>query len=498
MKYILALDQGTSSSRAVIFDENLSVSAVAQEELSIVYPHSGWVEQDPNSILGSQIRVAKHALQICGKASNDIAGIGIANQRETTIIWNRETGKPIYNAIVWQDRRTVEACDLIREEGLSEIIKAKTGLIIDPYFSATKIHWILDNVPGARKDAEAGLLAFGNVDSWLLWNLTDGYIHATDITNASRTMLSNIHTGDWDSELLEIFQVPRQLLPDIKPSSYVFANARQKVLGTSAPIGGISGDQQAALFGQACTSPGLVKTTYGTGSFVLMHTGRTPVISTKGCLTTVSCQITANITYALEGSVFTAGSVVQWLRDQLGFINSSPEVENLANTVPDSGGVYLVPAFTGLGTPHWDPYARGLIIGLTRATTKAHIARAALDSIAHQTADVVQTMVAESGIPINAMKVDGGASSNNLLMQIQSDILGATLSRPKNIESTALGAAGLAGLSIGWWKDVTELENLQTINHIFTPGMDPNLVNQFRSTWIRAVELSKGWAEHNR
>ena len=498
MKYILALDQGTSSSRAVLFDKDLSVSAITQEDLFPVHPHSGWVEHDPNAILTSQIRVAQSALQVCGAASSDIAGIGIANQRETTIIWNRETGEPIYNAIVWQDRRTAEFCSLIQEEGLTEIIKSKTGLIVDPYFSATKIQWILDNVPAARKDAEAGRLAFGNVDSWLLWNLTDGNVHATDITNASRTMLANIHTGDWDSELLEIFQVPRQLLPDIKPSSYVFANSRREFLGTSTPISGIAGDQQAALFGQACTSPGFAKTTYGTGSFVLMNTGGTPITSTRGCLTTVSCQITNDITYALEGSVFTAGSVIQWLRDQLGLIDSSPEVESLANMVPDSGGVYLVPAFTGLGTPYWDPYARGLIIGLTSTTTKAHIARAALDSIAHQTADVVQIMATESGFPIKEMRVDGGASSNNLLMQIQSDILGATLSRPKIIESTALGAAGLAGLSIGWWKDLNELEKLQTTDQLFTPGMDPKLVDQIRATWIKAVGRSKGWAEHNR
>ena len=495
MKYILALDQGTSSSRAVIFDQELSVIAASQEELNLRYPQRAWVEIDPYEILNTQIRVGISALASCGAKGTDIAGLGIANQRETTVIWKRETGEPIYNAIAWQDRRTSAFCSHIKDQGLSETIKSKTGLIIDPYFSATKINWILTNVPGAQKDAESGLLAFGCVDSWLLWNLTDGNIHATDVTNASRTMLFNIHTGDWDSDLLEIFQVPRQLLPDVKPSSYIFAHSQKEILGASVPISGIAGDQQAALFGQSCTRPGLVKATYGTGAFVLMYTGATPVTSTKGCLTTVSCQLTDQLTYALEGSVFTAGSVIQWLRDQLGFIDSSQEVELLANTVPDSDGVYLVPAFTGLGTPHWDPYARGLIIGLTSTTNRGHIARAALDSIAYQTADVVQTMVEESGLPINDMRVDGGASSNNLLMQIQSDIMMADLSRPKITETTALGAAGLAGLSVGYWKNLIELENLKTTERTFIPRLDSDAVAQVRDRWDQAVERAKGWAE---
>jgi len=495
MKYILALDQGTSSSRAVIFDHELSVVAECQEELNLIYPQQAWVEIDPYEILNTQVRVGTNALESCGAIGTDIAGLGIANQRETTVIWNRETGEPIYNAIAWQDRRTSAFCSQIRDQGLSETIKSKTGLIIDPYFSATKINWLLTNVPGAQKDAESGLLAFGCVDSWLLWNLTDGNIHATDVTNASRTMLFNIHTGDWDSDLLEIFQVPRQLLPDVKPSSYIFAHSQKEILGASVPISGIAGDQQAALFGQSCTKPGLVKATYGTGAFVLMYTGATPVTSTKGCLTTVSCQLTDQLTYALEGSVFTAGSVIQWLRDQLGFIDSSQEVELLANTVPDSDGVYLVPAFTGLGTPHWDPYARGLIIGLTSTTNRGHIARAALDSIAYQTADVVQTMVEASGLPISDIRVDGGASSNNLLMQIQSDIMGAALSRPKITETTALGAAGLAGLSVGYWKHLIELENLKTTERTFIPRLDSDAVAQVRDRWAQAVERSKGWAE---
>ena len=495
MKYILALDQGTSSSRAVIFDQELSVIAASQEELNLRYPQRAWVEIDPYEILNTQIRVGISALASCGAKGTDIAGLGIANQRETTVIWKRETGEPIYNAIAWQDRRTSEFCSQIKDQGLSETIKSKTGLIIDPYFSATKINWILTNVPGAQKDAESGLLAFGCVDSWLLWNLTDGNIHATDVTNASRTMLFNIHTGDWDSDLLEIFQVPRQLLPDVKPSSYIFAHSQKEILGASVPISGIAGDQQAALFGQSCTRPGLVKATYGTGAFVLMYTGATPVTSTKGCLTTVSCQLADQLTYALEGSVFTAGSVIQWLRDQLGFIDSSQEVELLANTVPDSDGVYLVPAFTGLGTPHWDPYARGLIIGLTSTTNRGHIARAALDSIAYQTADVVQTMVEESGLPINDIRVDGGASSNNLLMQIQSDIMMADLSRPKITETTALGAAGLAGLSVGYWKNLIELENLKTTERTFIPRLDSDAVAQVRDRWDQAVERAKGWAE---
>ena len=495
MKYILALDQGTSSSRAVIFDQELSVIAESQEELNLRYPQRAWVEIDPYEILNTQIRVGLNALASCGAKGTDIAGLGIANQRETTVIWKRETGEPIYNAIAWQDRRTSAFCSHIKDQGLSETIKSKTGLIIDPYFSATKINWILTNVPGAQKDAESGLLAFGCVDSWLLWNLTDGNIHATDVTNASRTMLFNIHTGDWDSDLLEIFQVPRQLLPDVKPSSYIFAHSQKEILGASVPISGIAGDQQAALFGQSCTRPGLVKATYGTGAFVLMYTGATPVTSTKGCLTTVSCQLADQLTYALEGSVFTAGSVIQWLRDQLGFIDSSQEVELLANTVPDSDGVYLVPAFTGLGTPHWDPYARGLIIGLTSTTNRGHIARAALDSIAYQTADVVQTMVEESGLPINDMRVDGGASSNNLLMQIQSDIMMSDLSRPKITETTALGAAGLAGLSVGYWKNLIELENLKTTERTFIPRLDSDAVAQVRDRWDQAVERAKGWAE---
>ena len=495
MKYILALDQGTSSSRAVIFDHELSVVAECQEELNLIYPQQAWVEIDPYEILNTQFSVGSNALESCGAIGTDIAGLGIANQRETTVIWNRETGEPIYNAIAWQDRRTSAFCSHIKDQGLSETIKSKTGLIIDPYFSATKINWLLTNVPGARKDAESGLLAFGCVDSWLLWNLTDGNIHATDVTNASRTMLFNIHTGDWDSDLLEIFQVPRQLLPDVKPSSYIFAHSQKEILGASVPISGIAGDQQAALFGQSCTRPGLVKATYGTGAFVLMYTGATPVTSTKGCLTTVSCQLTDQLTYALEGSVFTAGSVIQWLRDQLGFIKSSQEVELLANTVPDSDGVYLVPAFTGLGTPHWDPYARGLIIGLTSTTNRGHIARSALDSIAYQTADVVQTMVEESGLPISDIRVDGGASSNNLLMQIQSDIMMAALSRPRITETTALGAAGLAGLSVGYWKHLIELENLKTTERTFIPRLDPDSVAQVRDRWDQAVERSKGWAE---
>ena len=495
MKYILALDQGTSSSRAVIFDHELSVVAECQEELNLIYPQQAWVEIDPYEILNTQIRVGTNALESCGAIGTDIAGLGIANQRETTVIWNRETGEPIYNAIAWQDRRTSAFCSHIKDLGLSETIKSKTGLIIDPYFSATKINWLLTNVPGAQKDAESGLLAFGCVDSWLLWNLTDGNIHATDVTNASRTMLFNIHTGDWDSDLLEIFQVPRQLLPDVKPSSYIFAHSQKEILGASVPISGIAGDQQAALFGQSCTRPGLVKATYGTGAFVLMYTGATPVTSTKGCLTTVSCQLTDQLTYALEGSVFTAGSVIQWLRDQLGFIDSSQEVELLANTVPNSDGVYLVPAFTGLGTPHWDPYARGLIIGITSTTNRGHIARAALDSIAYQTANIVQTMVEESGFPISDIRVDGGASSNNLLMQIQSDIMMAALSRPKITETTALGAAGLAGLSVGYWKHLIELENLKTTERTFIPRLDSDAVAQVRDRWDQAVERSKGWAE---
>jgi len=494
MKYILALDQGTTSSRAIVFNEDTTIHSMAQEELTQIYPRPGWIEHDPHEIWSSQIRVASNALKLGGLSGKDIAAIGVANQRETTVVWDRSTGEPIYNAIVWQDRRTAEQCDQISARGLGPLIKTKTGLVIDPYFSATKLQWILQNIEGSRRSAEAGQLAFGNVDSWLLWNLTGGNLHATDVTNASRTMLANIHTGYWDPELLEIFDVPSSMLPEIGASSHMFGHTRVDLLGASIPIGGLAGDQQAALLGQACTRPGMVKTTYGTGCFVLMYTGESAVASRSDLLTTVACQTNENLTYALEGSIFSGGATVQWLRDGLGLIESSAEVEKLALQAPDSGGLYLVPAFAGLGAPHWDPYARGLMIGLTGGTGKAHLARAVLDSIAHQSVDVVEAMVGDSAIGITEMRVDGGAAANNLLMQTQSDLLGIPVVRPCIAETTALGAAYLAGLSVGYWESPEKAMGLWQRDRDFTPQMEPAKVQIARRDWLRALDKAKGWA----
>ncbi|HSS46930.1 MAG TPA: glycerol kinase GlpK [Burkholderiales bacterium] len=493
MSFILALDQGTTSSRAIVFDHAGVVRAAAQKEFAQHYPQPGWVEQDPNEIWSTQIDVAKEALNRARLAASDIAAIGIANQRETTVVWDRHTGNPICNAIVWQDRRTAEYCDQLKQQGLEPTVSAKTGLLLDPYFSASKMHWILANVPNVRKQAEAGNLAFGTVDSWLIWKLSNGAAHVTDASNASRTLLYNIHTGDWDDKLLAIFGVPRSLLPGVRGSSGVAAET--DLLGGRIAIAGIAGDQQAALFGQCCTAPGMVKNTYGTGCFMLMHTGAQPVHSHNKLLTTVAWRIGNRSEYALEGSVFIAGAVVQWLRDGLGIIKSSSEVEALAASVADNGGVYLVPAFAGLGSPHWDAYARGAIVGLTRGSSAVHIARAALESIAYQVADVLNAMQADSHIKLTGLRVDGGATRNNMLMQFQADVLGVPVVRPKILETTALGVAYLAGLAVDYWKNQQEIVSQWQVERSFEPKMSRDEAQQLLAGWQKALGRAKGWAQ---
>jgi glycerol kinase len=493
MKYILALDQGTTSSRAIIFDHAGQVVATAQREFRQLFPQPGWVEHDPQEIWATQLDAAQRALEQAGLNANDIAGIGITNQRETTVVWERATGKPITNAIVWQDRRTAAACDRLKARGRANLIRRKTGLVVDAYFSATKLEWILRNVPGAKARARAGELAFGTIDSWLAWHLTAGRCHVTDASNASRTMLFNIHTGDWDEELLRLFKVPRALLPTVRASSEVYGETH--LLGGAIPIAGMAGDQQAALFGQVCTRPGLAKNTYGTGCFLLLHTGGKPVLSRNKLLTTVAWRIGSRAEYALEGSVFIAGAVVQWLRDGLGIIQSSGEVESLAAQVPDNGGVYLVPAFSGLGAPHWDAYARGLVVGLTRGSTRAHIARAALEGIAYQTTEVLRAMEKDARVKLRELRVDGGASSNNLLMQFQADVLGVPLVRPQVTETTALGAAYLAGLAVGYWKDLTEIAAQQKLDRRFVPTMKKAERERLLGNWRRALKRATGWAK---
>jgi glycerol kinase len=490
MKYILSLDQGTTSSRAIVFDHYGSVVSVAQQEFRQIFPKPGWVEHDPEEIWLTQARVASEALVKARLMASDIAAIGITNQRETTVVWDRKTGKPVCNAIVWQDRRTADACDKLKKRGLEKTIRKKTGLVIDAYFSATKLQWILQNVPHAMKKAKAGQLAFGTIDSWLVWNLTNGEHHVTDLSNASRTMLCNINTGDWDPDLLKIFGVPRSLLPEIRSSSEVYGETKLPG-GAAVPIAGIAGDQQAALFGQACTSPGMVKNTYGTGCFMLMNTGTKPIASKNKLLTTVAWRIGKRTEYALEGSIFIAGAVVQWLRDGLGIIESSREVEALAALVPDSGGVYLVPAFAGLGAPHWDQYARGLISGLTRGTTRAHLARAALEGIAFQVADVLSAMEADAKIKLKELRVDGGACANNLLMQFQADLLGCPVVRPRVAETTALGAAYLAGLAVGYWKDQKEIALQWQVDRRFAPAIKAATRKNLLAGWNRALERAK-------
>lgn len=491
MKYILSLDQGTTSSRALLFDQHGSISAVAQKEFDQIFPHPGWVEHNPEQIATSQFEVAVEALTKAGSKPADVAALGITNQRETTLVWNRQTGKPVYNAIVWQDRRTAGFCERLRSEGHGPLIQQRTGLLIDSYFSASKIAWILDNVPGARSLAEQGKLAFGTVDTWLIWKLTEGKVHATDASNASRTMLFNIHTGAWDRELLDLLGIPASMMPDVRSSCEVYGRAWINGL-EGIPIAGIAGDQQSALFGQRCTIPGLTKNTYGTGCFMLQNTGQRAVPSSNRLVTTIAWKIGDVTEYALEGSVFVGGAVVQWLRDGLGLIRKSEEVEELAKSVPDNGGVYFVPAFVGLGAPHWDSYARGSIFGLTRGSVSGHIARASLESIAYQVADLLDAMRRDSGDPVKELRVDGGAAANDSLMQFQADILGVPVVRPAVTETTALGAAYLAGLASAFWSANLD-QSAQAANRRFEPKMQPNQAANLRNRWNEAVARSKSW-----
>ncbi len=495
MKTILALDQGTTSSRAIVFDELGAIVKIAQQEFQQFFPHPGWVEHDPEEIWTSQYNVCKKVIADPTVSVESLAALGITNQRETTIVWERANSNPIYNAIVWQDRRTSDYCELLKSEGHNATIREKTGLLLDAYFSASKIHWILENVSGARSKAEAGELAFGTVDSWLVYKLTKGRLHITDASNASRTMLFNIHDGIWDPSLLQLFDIPASILPRVKPSSEVYGESTDDVLGKAIPIAGIAGDQQAALFGQQCTQAGSVKTTYGTGCFMLLNTGTQPAQSLNKLLCTVAWQIGSQLTYALEGSVYTGGAVIQWLRDGLGIIHSAQQSETLAASVTDSDGVILVPAFTGLGAPHWDPYARGTIMGLSRGSNKAHITRAALDSIAFQVADLLDNMEAESNISIGEMRVDGGACANNLLMQIQANVIGRPTLRPVVVETTALGAAYLAGLAVGVWPNINALADNQRIQRKFIPDLDTSQIQVQRTLWDRAVIRSHRWLD---
>ncbi len=484
-KYILALDQGTSSSRAIVFDHEGRICSTAQQEFTQYFPRPGWVEHDPMEIWSSEAAVIAEAISKIGINGLDIAAIGITNQRETTIVWDAETGAPVHHAIVWQDRRTSGFCDSLKERGLTDMIRQKTGLIIDAYFSGTKIKWILDNVPGARERAEAGKLRFGTVDSWLVWQLTRGEVHVTDVSNASRTMLFNINTLDWDAQLLELLDIPASMMPKVCSSSEVYGYTKTTIFAHEVPIAGIAGDQQAALFGQMCTVPGSVKNTYGTGCFLLMNTGEKPILSKNNLLTTVAWKIGDKVNYALEGSIFVGGSVVQWLRDGLGIIRSSSEIEALAASVPDNGGVYFVPALTGMGAPYWDQYAHGVICGITRGTTSAHIARAALEGIAFQTMDIVSAMERDAGVRLAELKVDGGASRNNLMMQFQSDILGASVIRPEVTETTAMGACYLAGLAVGYWSSLEEVKQQWKAERTFSPsGADTAAV---KAGWADAI-----------
>jgi glycerol kinase len=493
-EFILALDQGTTSSRAIVFDRNGIPVASAQKEFTQFYPKPGWVEHDAEEIWSTQAGVAAEALAKAGIESVSIAAIGITNQRETTIVWNRKTGKPVHNAIVWQDRRTADFCDKLKSEGHSSSILKKTGLIIDAYFSATKVRWILDNVKDARRLAEDGQLAFGTIDSWLVWNLTKGKLHITDVSNASRTMLFNIHTLKWDEELLRIFDIPATMFPDVRSSSEIYGNTEGQFV-TSIPIAGIAGDQQAALFGQMCIDPGMVKNTYGTGCFMVMNIGNKPIESKSRLLTTVAWRIGDDTQYALEGSIFIAGAVVQWLRDGLGIIASSNDVEKLAAKVKDSDGVYFVPAFAGLGAPHWNQHARGTLVGITRGSTSAHIARAALDSIAYQTLEVLLAMQKDSGIVIRELRVDGGATVNNQLMQFQADLLQAKVVRPKITETTALGAAYLAGLAVKYWSNISEIKKQWQMERTFSPMIEEKETHSLIKGWHRAVNAAKAWAD---
>ncbi|MBK8657234.1 MAG: glycerol kinase GlpK [Haliscomenobacter sp.] len=495
--YILALDQGTTSSRAVLFDKKGTIVSIAQKEFTQYFPKPGWVEHDPVEIWSAQVGVAAEAMAKQSLGSTDIAAIGITNQRETVVVWNRHTGKPIYNAIVWQDKRTAAYCDELKNQGKTDWIRNKTGLVIDSYFSATKIKWILDHTDGARKQAEAGDLLLGTIDTWLIWNLTQGGLHITDVSNASRTLLFNIQTLEWDEELLDLFTIPRSMLPEVRQSSEVYGETNTPVFSTPIPIAGIAGDQQAALFGQMCTQPGMVKNTYGTGCFMLMHIGEKPIVSRHNLLTTVAWKMNGKTQYALEGSVFIAGAVIQWLRDGLKIIDTSNEVEKLALSVESSDGVYVIPAFAGLGAPHWNQYARGTIFGLTRGSTDAHIARAALESIAYQTMDILKAMEADAGISIRELRVDGGATVNNLLMQFQSDVLNTVTVRPKIIETTVMGAAYLAGLAVGYWKGLEEIQGIWQADVQFHPTRDREKIERGIKGWNKAIEALLCWTNLN-
>lgn len=494
-KYVMALDQGTTSSRCILFNERGLIVGSAQKEFKQIYPKGGWVEHDPMEIWSSQFSVAIEAIAKIGAESIDIASIGITNQRETTVVWDKRTGIPVYNAIVWQCRRTAQYCDELKAQGYDKVIREKTGLLLDAYFSGTKIKWILDNVEGAREKAEDGHLLFGTIDSWLIWNLTKGKVHVTDYSNASRTLLFNIHELKWDEELLELFNIPKEMLPEVKPSSFVYGKTNKVLFGHEIPIAGIAGDQQAALFGQICHEAGTAKNTYGTGCFLLMNTGDKAVSSKNGLLTTIAWGIDDKVEYALEGSIFVAGAAIQWLRDEMRMLKTSADSEDYANEVEDTDGVYLVPAFVGLGAPYWDPYARGTVVGLTRATKKEHFVRATLESLAYQTHDVLKAMQEDSGIELKALKVDGGACSNDFLMQFQSDILNVQVDRPEVIETTALGAAYLAGLAVNYWEDKEEIAKNWAISKSFTPSMEDEKRVSLLDGWHEAVNRSMNWVK---
>jgi glycerol kinase len=494
-RYILSLDQGTTSSRAIIFDKNGTIVATAQKEFTQIFPQPGWVEHDANEIWSTQLGVATEAVLKAGLTIHDIAAIGITNQRETAVVWDRNTHQPICNAIVWQDRRTSAYCDQLKKDGTSQMIRSKTGLVTDAYFSGTKVKWILENIPGARAKAEKGELCFGTIDSWLLWKLTNGKVHATDVSNASRTLLYNIHTLRWDNDLLKLFGIPQSMLPEVKSSSEIYGHTQHLLTAADIPVSGIAGDQQSALFGQMCTQPGMIKNTYGTGCFMLMNTGTKPVDSNNSLLTTIAWKLGNEVQYALEGSVFIAGAVVQWLRDGLHLINTSSEVEALAGSVSDNGGVYMVPAFTGLGAPYWNQHARGIITGITRGTTNAHLARAAVESIAFQTMDVLKAMESDAGIAIRQLRVDGGATINDQLMQFQSDILDTSVIRPKITETTALGAAYLAGLAVGFWNDIKDLEKYWQKEREFSPAMNNDIRDGHKVQWKKAIHATTAWTQ---
>ena len=494
-KYIMALDQGTTSSRCIIFEKDGRIASMVQREFAQIFPREGWVEHDPMTIWSTQIAVATEALLKIGGSWSEVWGIGITNQRETTVVWDRKTGTPIYNAIVWQCRRTADYCEELTKLGKDKMIKEKTGLLVDPYFSATKLHWILENVDGAREKAERGELCFGTIDSWLIWKLTGGTVHATDYSNAARTMLFNIHTLEWDKELLELFNIPHSMLPEVKASSGIFGHTDAEILGAEIPIAGVAGDQQAALFGQCCFDAGEMKNTYGTGAFLLMNTGDRPYMTDNGLITTVAWGIDGKVTYALEGSVFTCGAAIQWLRDGLRIIESAADSEYYASKVKDSGGVIIVPAFQGLGAPGWDPYARGMIIGITRATNKYHLIRATLESLAYQVVDVVDLMQSSTNISVKSLKVDGGASANNLMLDFQANILGVTLERPECIETTALGAAYLCGLALGVYNSFDEIRKNNKIEKIISPSQNDEWRASRIKVWRRAVERSLAWEE---